>query len=184
MSDMSTAEGPRNAKSRPQYEQRVVRAIRRIMRAVDIYSHRLALDSGITVPQTVLSLTRILEGRPMPLKAVARGVDLSASTTVGMVDRLEKEKGSGVTESVRAWTVGRSRSRPPQEGAIVAARFAVAVAGLDLAGALDALPEPGARPPSHLYLERIVELDGDRTGRCSTDLRYRVSLQADARLSR
>ena len=76
----------------PLYEERIVTAIRRIIRSVDIYSQRLALESGVTVPQ-LSCLIRVAESGPMTLKALAESVDLSASTAVGIVDRLEKSAG-------------------------------------------------------------------------------------------
>lgn len=71
-------------------ERRVLRAIRRIIRAVDLYSHRLTSDCGITIPQ-LACLTRVVEDGPLSLKSLAAAVDLSPSTLVGIVDRLERK---------------------------------------------------------------------------------------------
>jgi hypothetical protein len=43
--------GARRRASEKTEESRILRAIRRIIRSVDIYSHKLALDCGVTVPQ-------------------------------------------------------------------------------------------------------------------------------------
>ncbi len=72
------------------YERRILTAIRRIIRSVDIYSHKLGLSSGVTVPQ-LSCLLRIVEGAPLTLKDLAVAVDLSPSTLVGIVDRLEQK---------------------------------------------------------------------------------------------
>ncbi len=145
------------------------------MRSVDIYSHRLALDSGITVPQ-LSCLTRIIEGGPMPLKALARAVDLSASTTVGIVDRLEKK---GLVTRVRSSLDRRQvEIAATEEGRIVAAGSPSLLQDR-LAGALDALPEL-ERAAIALSLERIVELMEIGQVDAAQILDTGVSLQADA----
>ncbi len=68
----------------------MLRAIRRIIRAVDLYSHRLSLDAGITVPQ-LACLIEVAASGPMTLKALAERVHLTSSTLVGIVDRLQKK---------------------------------------------------------------------------------------------
>jgi len=55
-----------------------------------MYSHKLAVESGVTVPQ-LSCLLRIVEVGPLSLKTLATEVDLSASTMVGIIDRLEKK---------------------------------------------------------------------------------------------
>jgi len=79
-----------------------LRAIRRIIRVVDLYSHRLALECGVTIPQ-LSCLIRLSQDGPMPLKQLAREADLSSSTLVGVIDRLEKK---GLARRVRS-TVDR-----------------------------------------------------------------------------
>ncbi len=70
------------------YDLRILQAIRRIIHAVDTYSHRMAVRHGITSPQ-LICLLKILEAGELSLKALAREVYLSPSTIVGIVDRLE-----------------------------------------------------------------------------------------------
>ena len=72
------------------HEERILRSIRRVIRAVDIYSHRLSLEAGITVPQ-LSCLIQVATAGPMTLKALAQGVNLTSSTMVGIVDRLQKK---------------------------------------------------------------------------------------------
>lgn len=73
------------------YDLKIIQALRRIMRAVDIHSRKLSLDYNITGPQ-LITLMSVAEKGPLTLAAIARDIHLSASTLVGIVDRLE-EKG-------------------------------------------------------------------------------------------
>ncbi len=67
---------------------RVLQAIRRLMRAADLHSRRLIAEHGVTVPQ-VVCLSRIAQEKEVTIKDLAGEVFLSASTVVGIVDRLE-----------------------------------------------------------------------------------------------
>jgi DNA-binding MarR family transcriptional regulator len=69
-------------------ELRVLRAVRRMMRAVDIHSRRLAASWRITGPQLVC-LATIAREEGLSSAALARAVHLSPSTVVGILDRLE-----------------------------------------------------------------------------------------------
>lgn len=80
------------------YELRIFQSLRRIIRAIELHSRKLATDHKITGPQLVCLLA-LKEQEPLTLKKLAQLVFLSPSTVVGIVDRLE-EKG----------LVGRSRS--------------------------------------------------------------------------
>lgn len=73
------------------YDLKILQALRRIMRAVDIHSRKLNLDYNITGPQ-LIALLSIAEKGPLTLAAIAKDIHLSPSTLVGIVDRLE-EKG-------------------------------------------------------------------------------------------
>lgn len=72
----------------PNYEVRMLRSIRRIIRAVDMHSKMLQQAQDITAPQLVCLLTLVRMG-PLTVKALSQAIDLSPSTTVGVVDRLE-----------------------------------------------------------------------------------------------
>jgi DNA-binding MarR family transcriptional regulator len=66
----------------------IVAAIRRIIRAVDLYSHWLAEEHGLTGPQ--LAVLRAAAQHPaMTPGRLAAAVHLSRSTVTGIVDRLE-----------------------------------------------------------------------------------------------
>jgi len=73
------------------YELRILQALRRIIRAVDIHSYKLASQYNITGPQ-LACLLAVQEQGPLTSAKLAKKVYLSPSTLVGIVDRLE-EKG-------------------------------------------------------------------------------------------
>ena len=70
------------------YETRVLRAIRKIIRAVDIHSRRLNKDFRITTPQ-LICLHALGQRESTTLNQLANEVSLGASTTTGIVDRLQ-----------------------------------------------------------------------------------------------
>ncbi len=73
------------------YELRILQALRRIIRAVDIHSHKLTSRHKITGPQ-LGCLTALMENGPMTSARLAQKVYLSPSTIVGIIDRLEEKK--------------------------------------------------------------------------------------------
>lgn len=81
----------RLAEVKVRYDLSVLQSLRRIIRAVSLYSHQLAATYKITAPQLVCLLTIVNEGS-INLSALSKRVFLSASTVVGILDRLE-EKG-------------------------------------------------------------------------------------------
>lgn len=147
------AQPPTSQQQALTYQGRILRAIRRIIRSVDIYSHKLATAHGVTVPQ-LSCLLRVVEAGPLTLKALAREVDLSSSTLVGIVDRLE------IKELVR-----RERSTADRRQVMISATpQGVALASSSppplqdrLAESLDALPD-FERAAIAQALERIVDL--------------------------
>ena len=76
---------------RESYELRILQALRRIIRAVDIHSHKLASLHKITGPQ-LGCLSAIKQDGPLTSSALAKKVYLSPSTVVGIVDRLEEKQ--------------------------------------------------------------------------------------------
>ncbi|MDH5673476.1 MAG: MarR family transcriptional regulator [Myxococcales bacterium] len=68
-------------------EDDVLRALRRIMRAIDLHSRQLATAYGLTGPQLV-SLRVIADRGPISPSLLAREVSLSQATITGIVDRL------------------------------------------------------------------------------------------------
>lgn len=73
------------------YELRILQSLRRIIRAIEIHSQRLNHDYQITGPQLGCMLAIKQNGAMTPTR-LARTLFISASTVVGIVDRLA-EKG-------------------------------------------------------------------------------------------
>ena len=72
-------------------EQQILIALRKIMRGVDLYSRKLRSHHNLTGPQLICLLTVAKQGT-LKVSDLAYHVHLSASTIVGILDRLE-EKG-------------------------------------------------------------------------------------------
>jgi DNA-binding MarR family transcriptional regulator len=135
------------------YDFRILQSLRKIIRAVDMYSKKLADEHEITAPQLVC-LLEIVEKETTTAKQLATNVHLSPSTVVGILDRLEKK---GLVKRLRdtvdrrvvnvmATAMGRTLAEnapsPLQDG---------------LAGSLKRLSEM-EQATIALSLERIVEL--------------------------
>ena len=70
-------------------ENQIVAAIRRIMRAVDLHSRRLAEEHGLTGPQ-LATLQAAASLGESSTGVLARAVHLSGPTVTGILDRLTK----------------------------------------------------------------------------------------------
>lgn len=64
-------------------------ALRKITRAIDLYSKKLAKETGLTAPQLLVLQNVDQEGRAKP-SDIARNIHLSQATITSIVDRLEK----------------------------------------------------------------------------------------------
>ena len=73
------------------YELRILQAFRRIIRAVDLHSHKLATRHKITGPQ-LGCLLALKENGPITSAKLAQKIFLSPSTIVGIIDRLEDKQ--------------------------------------------------------------------------------------------
>ncbi len=73
------------------YEKRILRSLRRIIRAVELRSHQIARLYKITGPQ-LACLHTIIDNGPMTSATLSTHMVLSPSTIVGIIDRLQ-EKG-------------------------------------------------------------------------------------------
>jgi DNA-binding MarR family transcriptional regulator len=134
-------------------EKSILRSIRRVIHSVDMYSHRLYSEAGVTVPQ-LSCLIEVAAAGPMTLKALAKGVNLSSSTLVGIVDRLQKKdllhrERSGVDRREVLISV-------TEEGRILALSSPSPLHDR-LAAGLQRLP-PEERAAIAMALERIVDL--------------------------
>jgi DNA-binding MarR family transcriptional regulator len=72
------------------YGRRILNALRRIIRSVDLYSRKLVSEYQITGPQLVC-LNSIVELGPITATDLAYHVHLSTSTVVRILDRLESK---------------------------------------------------------------------------------------------
>lgn len=92
--EMTRATEPRPDNDRAQVppevtsERRVLVAIRRLIRAVDLYSRSLVAQHQITGPQ-LLCLNQLAEAGSLTVTELAAQVPLSASTVVRILDRLD-----------------------------------------------------------------------------------------------
>ena len=67
----------------------VLIALRKIIRATDLYSRRLSKEAGLTAPQ-LLILQAVSEHGEMTMGDIANEVSLSQATVTTILDRLEK----------------------------------------------------------------------------------------------
>ncbi len=136
-----------------QFDLRILRALRRITRSVSLHSRQLAACSNITAPQLVC-LRAVIDHGPLTATAISREIHVSASTVVGILDRLE-DKG----------LIRRERGREDRRIVFVTATDAGRQLAIDtpsplqqkLSEALKALPEPEQASITS-SLERIVDL--------------------------
>lgn len=75
---------------RKPYEQRVLLALRQVIRAVDLHSRWMLSQYHITGPQLITLLT-IEKEAPVTASAIASHILLSPSTVIGILDRLESK---------------------------------------------------------------------------------------------
>lgn len=137
------------------YGIRVLRAMRQIIRAIDIHSRKLHQGLQITSPQMVCLYSLGREGT-MTLSQLAQSVSLSASTTTGIVDRLENK---GLVTRTRGLKDRRKVDLNITQTGQAMIREAPALLQDRLAEALRNLPEL-EQAAITLSLERIVELMG------------------------
>lgn len=132
---------------------RILRALRRIIQAVDIHSRKLASQYKITAPQLV-TLLCIVEQGPITTSEIAKQVQLSNSTVVGILDRLEAK---GLVIRERGTTDRRLVHVTATEGARELGENAPSPLQDVFADALHKLPEL-EQTAIALSLERVVDL--------------------------
>lgn len=69
----------------------VLIALRKIIRATDLYSRRLSKEAGLTAPQ-LLIMQAIAEAGELTMGDIANEVSLSQATVTTILDRLEKRE--------------------------------------------------------------------------------------------
>lgn len=67
---------------------RILRSLRRIIRAVDLHSRQLAIQHNVTGPQ-LTCLLQLVEDGALTVTSLAQALHLSPSTVIGILDRLE-----------------------------------------------------------------------------------------------
>jgi len=72
----------------PSLEDSVLRSLRRIIQAVDLYSRQLVTDHGVTGPQLICLRQLALAGAMSPGE-LAQAISLRPATLSGILDRLE-----------------------------------------------------------------------------------------------
>lgn len=77
--------------------EKILIALRRVIRAVDQHSRQLVLSHGLTGPQALL-LTEIVRSEGLTGSELAKRVSLSQATVTDVVKRLE---GRGLLERIR-----------------------------------------------------------------------------------
>ena len=121
------------------YDESILRALRRIIRAVDLYSRQLSIRHSLTGPQLVC-LRQLVQQGPMTPGRLAREVSLSPATISGILDRLER----------RGYV---TRSRRPEDKRQVL--VAITTRGRELTGRTP--------PPLHeRFTRRLAELPESR----------------------
>ncbi len=137
------------------YGFRILRAMRKMIRAVDIHSRKLNSEFKLTAPQ-MICLYSLLQDGPMTLSALAKSVSLGASTTNGIVDRLETK---GLLTRQRDHVDRRKVYLHITETGKQITHQAPALLQDQLSDALRSLPEL-EQAAIALSLERVVELMG------------------------
>ncbi|NQT83603.1 MarR family transcriptional regulator [bacterium] len=81
---------PQSAVTLPssRYDLRVLKALRQVIRATDLYSRRLLTLHNITSPQ-LICLLAISEEEPVTVSKLAKKNFISPSTLIGILDRLD-----------------------------------------------------------------------------------------------
>ncbi|MEA2068447.1 MAG: MarR family transcriptional regulator [Verrucomicrobiota bacterium] len=134
---------------------RVLKSLRRIIRAVDIHSKKLNQEYMITAPQ-MICLYSLHENGSMTQSQLAKEVDLGMSTINGIVDRLEAK---GWVQRKRDNVDRRKVFVKLTDSGKIQAHEAPALLQDKLSIALQELPEL-EQAAIALSLERIVELMG------------------------
>jgi DNA-binding MarR family transcriptional regulator len=133
----------------------LLRALRRVGRALDILSRRIDRTAGLTLPQyIVLSAVRDLGDGTS--RAIADEAELSPATVVGILDKLEAK---GLVARARSLSDRRSvHSRLTAEGAAMLARVTFPL-GSDFDARFTALP-PESRARMVAALDDLAALAG------------------------
>ncbi|MDF1543826.1 MAG: MarR family transcriptional regulator [bacterium] len=135
------------------YDLQVLRSLRRIIQAVDIYSRKLKTTHQLTAPQLICLLCVVEEG-PLNSAAISKSVFLSPSTIVGILDRLESR---GLLSRERDSNDRRIVNVTASDQGIQLAKVAPSPLQDNLANALQQLPVL-EQATIAFSLQRVVDL--------------------------
>lgn len=136
------------------YDLRILRSLRRITRLIALHSRQLSACSNITAPQLICLRAVINSGGPITATAISREIHVSASTVVGILDRLEDK---GLIRRERGRQDRRIVFVTATEAGVALAQATPSLLQKRLADGLKALPEL-EQATITLSLERIVTL--------------------------
>ena len=71
------------------FEEAVLKSLRRVIRAVDLYSRKLVKETGLSTPQ-LICMRQLAKAGELQTSHLAKAVNLSAPTVCGILDRLEQ----------------------------------------------------------------------------------------------
>lgn len=134
-------------------EERILRLLRRISRAVDVHSRQLSVQQGLTGPQLVCLRELRGSGRMTP-SDLARKVSVSQATVTGILDRLEsrglvqRERNPDDKRRVFVWLTERGQEAVSVAPQPLQARFARRLASVPF----------DEQERIERMLERIVEM--------------------------
>lgn len=74
------------------YDLRILRSLRRVIRAVDKYSCKLDTELGLTTPQLLCLDALAKSSTLLTLSGLAASINLGVSTVNGIIDRLEAKQ--------------------------------------------------------------------------------------------
>jgi DNA-binding MarR family transcriptional regulator len=134
-------------------EERILRLLRRISRAVDVHSRQLSVQQGLTGPQLVCMRELRVSGRMTP-SDLAKKISVSQATVTGILDRLElrglvhRERNPDDKRRVHVWLTERGLEAVSVAPQPLQTRFARRLAGVPM----------DEQERIERALERIVEM--------------------------
>ena len=135
------------------HEEDILTALRKITRAIDLYSHQLSRQYNLTGPQ-IVCLRHLRRNDGESPGEIARSMHLSQATITGILDRLEKR---GLVE--------RTRSREDRRRVFIA----LTDAGVDIASAAPS-------PLQETFARRLKTLPQENQAVIATILNQVVSM--------
>lgn len=141
------------------FEQDILTSLRRIIRAVSLYSRQLLLHYNLTAPQ-LACLRHLIRHGPRSAGELAAGISLSQATVSGILDRLEKK---GLVE--------RHRSEEDRRRVVVA----LTTAGRELATSVPL-------PLQERFARRLARLPESRRQHIDSALKEVVELMEATRV--